>query len=86
MHKLKYYLPGSIVIAIGILIVAIPEILIAIVASAIIMIGIVALYVGHLMRNSDRRLRYFDRWLWIDDGYGEEFFNTPRMKWWFRKL
>jgi hypothetical protein len=86
MHQVKYYLPGSIVIAIAILIVYIPEILIAFVASAIIMIGILALYVGHLIRNSDRRLRSFDRWLWVDNSYGKEFFNTPRMKWWFRKF
>ncbi len=86
MKKLMYYLPGSIIIFLGILIVAIPEILIAIVASTIIMVGIVSLYVGHIMLNSDRRLNYFDRLLWVDQDDTEDFFITRYLRRYFSKF
>ncbi len=86
MKKLTYYLPGSIIILLGILIVAIPEILIAIVASTIIMLGIVSLYVGHIKLNSDRRFNYFDWRLWVDYDDTEDFFNTRYLRRWFSKF
>ena len=40
MQNLKYYLPGSVLILIAIMIVVVPEILLAFVAALIIMLGI----------------------------------------------
>lgn len=62
MRNLNYYLPGSMLILIAILIVAIPEILVAFVAGSIIMIGIAALYIGHIIRKSEVEFRNVDDW------------------------
>ena len=86
MHKLKYYLPGSIVIAIGILIVAIPEILIAMVASFIMMAGILMLYWGHMIKKSEYRSVDLDQWSWGDNADTRAFFKNPRYSWWIRRF
>ena len=44
MQNFRYYLPGTIMILVALLIMAVPEILIAFVASLVIMAGIGALY------------------------------------------
>lgn len=61
MENLRYYLPGSILILIAIMIVAVPQILVALVAALIIMAGIGALYVGHMIRKSDKKSRNTDQ-------------------------
>ena len=61
MGNLKYYFPGSILILMALLIVAVPEILIALAAASIIMLGVGALYLGHLLRKSEREWDVFNR-------------------------
>jgi len=48
--NLRYYLPGAMMIALSLLIVAVPEILVVFVASLLGMFGIAALYLGHMLR------------------------------------
>ena len=45
-----WYIPGTVLILLGVLIVAVPKLLIVLVASFVIMMGIAALYAGHLIR------------------------------------
>ena len=67
MGNLKYYLPGFTLILIALLIVAVPEILIALVAAAMIMLGAGALYIGHLVRKSEKEWDVFHRRFFGDD-------------------
>lgn len=46
----RYYLPGILMIAISLLIIAVPEVLAVLVASLLCMIGIISLYFGHMLR------------------------------------
>ncbi len=82
MRNLKYYLPGSTLILIAIMIVAVPEILIAFVAASIIMAGIGALYIGHLIRKSEIESRNIDGWFLDDDLYGWQFARAPVFRRW----
>lgn len=70
--KLKYYLPGSLLIFTALLIVAVPEILIALAAASMIMLGTGALYIGHLVRKSEKERDVLNRWFFGDDlrGWG----------------
>jgi hypothetical protein len=70
MRNLRYYLPGTILILIAILIVAVPEILVAFVATAIIIAGIGALYIGHMIRKSEIEFRNIGDWFFDNDSYG----------------
>ena len=70
MANLKYYLPGSILIFIAVLIVAVPEILIAFVAASMTMLGIGALYIGHLIRKSEKEWHVFE-----GSFFGDELFR-----------
>ena len=76
MRNLKYYLPGSILILLAIIIALVPEILVAIVAASIIMLGVGALHVGHKIRKSALEKRDFARLFVIDDPL-EGWFNRP---------
>ncbi|MDY7031646.1 MAG: hypothetical protein SVY10_07020 [Thermodesulfobacteriota bacterium] len=76
MMKLRYYIPGSIVILLGLLIIAFPEILIALVAFSLIMFGVGALYFGHLIRKSEVGLRDFS----------SDFSNSNSYETWFRRV
>lgn len=77
MQNLAYYFPGSILILIAILIVAVPEILVAFVAGAIIMIGMGALYLGHLLRKSEIDLRNVDGWSFYREPYVWRYVEGP---------
>ena len=77
MRNLNYYLPGSMLILIAILIVAIPEILVGFVAGSIIMIGIAALYIGHIIRKSEVEFRNVDGWFFDNDFYGRRVVRIP---------
>ncbi len=68
MDNLKYYLPGSILILMAFLIVAVPEILIALVAVSIMMLGVGALYLGHQLKKSEHEWDVFNR-----RTFGEDF-------------
>ena len=54
MAKIKYYLPGSLLILSGIFIVVFPEILIALFASIVIIAGIAVLYIGKRLSESEQ--------------------------------
>ena len=69
MKRIKYYIPGIILILSGILIVVVPEILIALFASIVIMAGIGALYFG--MRLSESEQEFKNR---FRDGFQDRYF------------
>ena len=84
MRNIKYYIPGSVLILIAILIVAVPKILVAFVAASIIMVGIGALYIGHMIRKSEIEFRDIDGWFSDDDLYGWRFVRRPVFRRWYR--
>ena len=57
MKNIRYYVPGGLVMAAGLLILAFPEILVVIVAAFIMLIGLLALYMGHRVRQVDGELK-----------------------------
>ena len=67
MGHVKYYFPGSLLILIAIMIMAVPEILVVFLATSILMAGIGALYIGHMIRKSEIEFRDFDEWFLADD-------------------
>jgi hypothetical protein len=70
MRNLKYYIPGSMLILIAVVIVAVPEILVALVAGSIIMAGVGALYIGHIMRKSEIEFKNVNGWFLKNDSCG----------------
>ncbi len=70
MRNIRYYIPGSILILIAIVIVAVPEILVAFLAASIIMAGVGALYIGHIMRKSEIELKNVEGWFLKNDSCG----------------
>ena len=70
-------MPGIILIAIAIMIVAVPEILVAFVTAIIIIAGIGALYIGHRMRKSEIEFRETDTQFFGDDFIGRRIFRRP---------
>jgi len=86
MHTIRYYLPGTILILIAIMIVAVPEILIAFVACIIIMAGIGALYIGNRIRRSEIELRHSDEWFSDEDFSGLRFVKRPVFTEWNRRF
>ena len=80
--NLKYYIPGSILILIALLIVAVPEILIALAAASMIMLGIGALYLGHLLRKSEREWDVFNRKAFGEDLCGWRVMRIPGFRRW----
>ena len=86
MDTIRYYLPGTILILIAIIIVAFPEILVAFVASIIIMAGIGALYIGHRIRKSETESRHNGEWFSDEDFFGRRSVRRPVFKDWNRWL
>ena len=84
MENIRYYMPGIILIAIAIMIVAVPEILVAFVAAIIIMAGIGALYIGHRMRKSEIQFRDTDTQFFDDDFFGRSFVRRPVFRRFYR--
>ena len=84
MRNIKYYIPGSVLILIAIMIVAVPQILVAFVAASIIMAGIGALYVGHIIRKSEIEFRNIGNWFYDHDSYGRQFVRRPVVRRWYR--
>ena len=84
MRNIKYYIPGSILILIAIIVVAVPKILVAFVAASIIMVGIGALYVGHMIRKSEIEFGNIDEWFSHDDRCGWRFVRRPVFRRWYR--
>ena len=67
MGNLKYYLPGSILILMALLIVVVPEILIALAAASMIMLGAGGLYIGHMARKSEKDWNVFEGRVFKDE-------------------
>ncbi len=86
MRNLKYYLPGSILILMAIIIVAVPEVLVALVAVFIIMAGSGVLYIGHVIRKPEIEFRNIDGWFWDNDSFGWLFGKAPVFRRWYRDL
>ena len=84
MRNMKYYIPGSALILIAIMIVAVPEILIVFIAASITMAGIGVLYIGHMIRKSEIEFRKTDEWFLDDDRSGWPFLRTPVFRRWYR--
>lgn len=84
MGNIKYYLPGSILILMAILIVAVPEILIALAAALMIMLGVGGLYIGHVARKSEKDWNVLDGGLFGDDLYGWRVVRAPVFRRWYR--
>ena len=84
MRNIKYYIPGSALILIAIMVVAVPKILVAFVAASIIMAGIGALYIGHMIRKSEIEFRNIGNWFYDNDLYGRQFARGPVYRRWYR--
>ena len=84
MQSIKYYMPGMILIAIAIMIVAVPEILVAFVAAIIIMAGIGALYIGHKMRKSHIEFGDTDTQFFDNNFFGRRIFRRPVFRRFYR--
>ena len=84
MGNLRYYLPGSILILIALLIVAVPEILIALAAASMIMLGAGGLYIGHVARKSEKDWNVFDGRFFGDDLCGWRVMRAPVFRLWYR--
>ena len=82
MGNLKYYLPGSILILMALLVVAVPEILIALAAASMIMLGAGGLYVGHVARKSEKDWNVFEGRFFGDDLRGWRVVRAPRFRRW----
>jgi hypothetical protein len=77
VRDLKYYLPGSILILMALLILVFPAILIGLVAAAFIMIGIGVLQVGHLIRKSEVENPASDLWFFDDVSSKRRSYGSP---------
>ena len=72
MNTVKYYLPGILLIALAIMVMAVPEILVGLVASRIAVLGISALHIGHRIRKYPVNLAYLV--------YDERYDNNPSFR------
>ena len=70
MNRISYYIPGGLLVFLGLLIVVFPEILVALVAAVVIFIGAGALFFGHQMRKAQRSMRAgYEGTEYDDDGF-----------------
>jgi prepilin signal peptidase PulO-like enzyme (type II secretory pathway) len=86
MDSIRYYIPGALIIFIGILIVAVPEILIAFVASLVLVAGIGVLYLGHRIRTSEEGYGGGNRRFGDEDFFGRRFAERPIFRDWRRRF
>lgn len=77
MKSVHYYLPGTALILMAVLILAVPQILVAMVASMIILTGIGALIFGHKLRKSQIVFRDSGEWFSDKDCYGRRYVKRP---------
>ena len=57
MKGFRYYLPGALLVLLGVLILAVPEILVAFVSAALAVTGVGVLLLGHRMRKAEKEWR-----------------------------
>jgi len=86
MRNLKYYLPGSLLILVAIMIAVVPEILVAVVSASIIMVGIGALHIGHMIRKLDNENRDFENPFVMNDPFERWFRGSPISIRWHRRF
>jgi hypothetical protein len=84
MGNMKYYLPGSTLIVMAMMIMAFPQILVALVAASIIVAGIGALLVGHMIRKSEMEFRNMDGQFGDHAPYGGGSSRRSVYRWWHR--
>lgn len=70
---MKYYMPGIILIAASLLIIAFPQILVALIAALVFMAGITVLGIGNMMKNYEKEMRARG-----EGSIFEVFFRGPR--------
>jgi hypothetical protein len=58
MKDMRYYFPGISLITVAIIIIAFPQILIALLGATIICVGLLALYIGHMLRKGFDQVGY----------------------------
>ena len=81
MTDIKYYFPGITLIAMGIIIVAFPEVLIAIIAATILFAGAVSLYIGHRIRKG------FDDQVYMNGSSFDKFLiGQPIFRRWYTRF
>ena len=84
MGNMKYYIPGTLLILIAIMIVAVPEILVVFIAASITMAGIGVLYIGHVIRKSEIEFGKTREWFFHDDRAAWPFLRRPAFRRWYR--
>ncbi|MBW1696613.1 MAG: hypothetical protein JRH18_13825 [Deltaproteobacteria bacterium] len=84
MKHLRYYLPGSMMIFIAFLIIAVPQLLVALVAASMVMIGLGLLCVGHLIRKSEIEFHRIDPWVTVDSCYDRPWLRFPFVRIWYQ--
>lgn len=70
---MKYYIPGILLIAASLVIIAFPQILVALIAAMVFMAGITSLGIGNMMKNYEKELRARG-----EGGLFETFFRNRR--------
>jgi len=77
MKDVRYYIPGGFFIMLGLLIMAVPQILVALAAGSVIMIGIAALQIGHVIRKAETGSETAGGREFDDDFLGRRFVRVP---------
>lgn len=86
MRYMRYYLPGSIMMLMAILIAVVPEILVALIAASLFMAASGVLYIGHMNRKSGTGVRDMDEWFLHNDSYDRRLARIPLAKIWYRRI
>jgi len=63
---LSLYLPGVILIILGVLVVAFPMLLVALISAGLVLIGIAAITMAHQLRQLNRRSHWTVDWEPVD--------------------
>ena len=86
MKNIRFYVPGSMLILLAFLIIAVPEILFALVAGFMVMIGLGLLYAGHMVRKSEFRTYRTDPLDMADLFFHRSIRRSPFVRVWYRDL
>ncbi|MDY6972088.1 MAG: hypothetical protein SV775_07145 [Thermodesulfobacteriota bacterium] len=84
MRNMKYYVPGSLLILIAVMIIAVPELFLALAAVSILMAGVGVLYIGHIIRRSETELINIHQWPFDDHSCRSQITRVPIFKRWRR--
>jgi len=81
MRGFRYYLPGALLVLLGALVLAVPEILVAFVSAALAVTGFGVLVLGHRMRKAEKEWRQWENPGFDERSFGPTFFS--RQTYWF---